>query len=1228
MMARVMTNANEVCGGKRIGFLVFQYKNLRQAIDNFHSQTFLRNLKLVTDKETFFAQNNFENVQCNVVGTNAILTTSSALKLWAESKSFYICDNCNSIIPAHLPYNFAKNGKVSKKKKCKCKASRYKVPRYNEIPDVLKNLSIDNIKILRPFILDCGPYEREAHGYRVKTGMVKLSISKRSVIEKIRDLPNHVDRCKCRNAYEFLIVNPNSHYAHFVNLRNKLFEDGTNINTFDFSLTSGIECALWPNLYPFSSWCESCLSGQQSRLSMKIAFCTKLFSEILDFGLSFELLQWQYDRAMYKVVSGVINAARFLNCSPARALDAKPFSPTYWQWQHRFLLDAVEQFGLPDIFITISPYEWSFPFGDWISSIRYQTGLGPTQLPGFETFHITHVLEQIIRGYLCGTNNQKWSSHIFSYNRSSKQSNVKTFFYRFEFQKRGTVHVHMLVWLYDMTKIKHELVRADIPSDNGDLAFLVQKLQPSNKHSHCLKLQLENSYFPVENDRQVHHLKHPPKEFALNLRAYIATLLPALQCRMDYQTTDGVAMLLRYVTSYVTKYHDSTSLNSLYSYDLEGRQAATRYLIQNSPTEPEMWCFLQSKKIAWSSSKTKRFTAPVSTNVTEHKTVQKYWQRPAHLNHLSLIVWLRQFNTNASDPKPYKQGTTLVGVKTLSILNQEFFFQFILLNLPHRKFSQMVSPEHEYLPDNLKWHVAAKLHFPDFWNNPEKIKHFLTLQGHKHTFTCTVLAYLDSLHHSYYLWKINVIKGEQFAGIQNRIETNDETQTAIDPWQTGVVTHVDNALILRDRYYNTHVSDVCENLIESGSESESDEEIDDCHENNPTFFHNKSQACIHQLQIEWQKPVIVLGDPGSGKTHTICYLVKKHFTNSRNILLALPTAFLASRLRGQLPNEVVCDTVHAIFNIPVDTKEKPSTNWGLSCYDLIIIDEISMISQKNFAHVLETFNRLIYRPVLLLGGDIAQQQPFEKFEGKFSSLKSPLSFPDFIASCYKFLLYGQHRIEDSEYFNILSHIRHWQPTQSFLDNLQKDRVIFPDSNIQKDVLIRYFIEDSHTTILTFSNAAADHANNIILQCLFATDEPLAYLNLDDNAECTAIYKGMKVMITQNRDKANNVVNGEVAYVHTFHKNTVFLKMKNNLIAAVYPVTFYSDDESKTCFPFRVAYAITICKSQGQTLPKVIVWFDKEIIPPGTGYVALSRVRKRADILFLTPLKPNFFIPVR
>jgi hypothetical protein len=85
------------------------------------------------------------------------------------------------------------------------------------------------------------------------------------------------------------------------------------------------------------------------------------------------------------------------------------------------------------------------------------TGRGPTELAGFETMHISHILEQDIRGYLCGSNNKTWNKNIFYYKNSQTAKKVKTYFYRFEFQQRGTVHLHLVVWLKNVKKYNIDL---------------------------------------------------------------------------------------------------------------------------------------------------------------------------------------------------------------------------------------------------------------------------------------------------------------------------------------------------------------------------------------------------------------------------------------------------------------------------------------------------------------------------------------------------------------------------------------------------------------------------------------------------------------------------------------------------------------------------------------------------------------------------------------------------
>ena len=66
-------------------------------------------------------------------------------------------------------------------------------------------------------------------------------------------------------------------------------------------------------------------------------------------------------------------------------LEANKFSSEYWKWQHRYFMDAVEQFGPPSLFITISPVEWTFPSPPWLDNLRSKTGKSPRNIPTLET---------------------------------------------------------------------------------------------------------------------------------------------------------------------------------------------------------------------------------------------------------------------------------------------------------------------------------------------------------------------------------------------------------------------------------------------------------------------------------------------------------------------------------------------------------------------------------------------------------------------------------------------------------------------------------------------------------------------------------------------------------------------------------------------------------------------------------------------------------------------------
>ena len=123
-----------------------------------------------------------------------------------------------------------------------------------------------------------------------------------------------------------------------------------------------------------------------------------------------------------------------------------------------------------------------------------------------------------------------------------------------------------------------------------------------------------------------------------------------------------------------------------------------------------------------------------------------------------------------------------------------------------------------------------------------------------------------------------------------------------------------------------------------------------------------------------------------------------------NVLVAVPTGLVASVFRAVFPEQVCCETVHATFHFPVQNDLAPSINWQLSLYDIIIIDEVSMIPNIIFHHIPKTINVLLFRPVLMVAGDAGQQQPFSRQTGKIMQLTSTLNNSSFIRNTYNYHL--------------------------------------------------------------------------------------------------------------------------------------------------------------------------------------------------------------------------------
>lgn len=289
-------------------------------------------------------------------------------------------------------------------------------------------------------------------------------------------------------------------------------------------------------------------------------------------------------------------------------------------------------------------------------------------------------------------------------------------------------------------------------------------------------------------------------------------------------------------------------------------------------------------------------------------------------------------------------------------------------------------------------------------------------------------------------------------------------------------------------------------------------------------------------------------------------------------------------------------------------------NWELGQFDVLIIDELSMVPEKIFRHIASTFQQLHVRPVVLLCGDQQQQQPIATIGGKTRETEGILNCKDFYKQCVVVDFLEQHRCRDPLFQQYLNYLRYFKPSRTFLRELFKGRPLCKNNEPSQVQLRKLLLENSQSLVLTVSRNRAQKINDIAVQTLFMGKTAFASVQIDNADSQMLLFKGMRVIITQNRDRKNSVINGQNAEVMNFELGTIILKLPNFNIVAIHNVTELGEDGSKRVFYLLVpAYATTICKIQGQTLRKVIIWLDCPYVPRGTAYVALSRLRTLEDL---------------
>ena len=393
--------------------------------------------------------------------------------------------------------------------------------------------------------------------------------------------------------------------------------------------------------------------------------------------------------------------------------------------------------------------------------------------------------------------------------------------------------------------------------------------------------------------------------------------------------------------------------------------------------------------------------------------------------------------------------------------------------------------------------------------------------------------------------------------------------------------------------------------------------------------------------------IFLTGKAGTGKTTFLRTVVER---STKQMVVVAPTGVAAINAGGV--------TIHSFFQLPLSpyvpgADVKKIFEFGrekrkiISSMDLLIIDEISMVRSDLLDAIDSVLRRYRnhYKPFggvqLLMIGDLAQLTPVVTPEDE-EILRPYYDTPYFFGSkalqqisYVTIQLKKIYRQADTTFVDLLNHIRDGHPTAEDLVTLHKryNPTFLPEA---KDGYIR----------LTTHNRMADEYNDHEMQRL--SSQPFTYSavidgTFPDYSYPTAFYLtlkvGAQVMFIKN-DVNGEYYNGKIGHVVALDKenikvrcigesNDIDVGMQEweNAKYSINPETHEIETEVQGVFrqyPLRLAWAITIHKSQGLTFDRAIIDAGHSFAP-GQVYVALSRCRSLDGIVIVSRINESAII---
>ena len=423
-------------------------------------------------------------------------------------------------------------------------------------------------------------------------------------------------------------------------------------------------------------------------------------------------------------------------------------------------------------------------------------------------------------------------------------------------------------------------------------------------------------------------------------------------------------------------------------------------------------------------------------------------------------------------------------------------------------------------------------------------------------------------------------------------------------------------------------------------------------------FENQKLQFVEDLVLHTDAHIFLTGRAGTGKTTFLKSLPTK--THKRMIVVA-PTGVAAINAGGQ--------TIHSFFQLPfgpqipegVQVTGQHSNKEHAAQFqkirgaklkimrtlDLLIIDEISMVR----ADVLDAVDAVLRRArrsskpfggvQVLMIGDVHQLAPVAKPEEW-----------EILSPYYKTVyFFGSYVLQRTDYLCVeLEHIYRQHDTD-FITLLNKVRDNQMDADCIKLLNSRYIPDFKPTEgyiTLTTHNAQADAINDSRLRSLKSKSryfkaeiKGVFPQHLYPTKEELELKIGAQVMFVKNDPNPDKAYyNGKIGRLTGFNEDTGELEVTcGNDCILVSPVTWQNmdytlNDETKeieedeigsfTQIPLRLAWAVTIHKSQGLTFDKLIV-DAQQSFAHGQVYVALSRCTSLEGLVLKTKISSHALV---